>query len=125
MTGSVVSIIPLLSLVALIGAGCSHDPPAAELYHIGMTRQDVTARFGEPEAATTRPANGWPRRSGGSGGDDLGAFAGAFERECGVQVQTSEYYWVNRGFMAMGIYWDYLFFDADDRLLGFYRRFVD
>jgi hypothetical protein len=32
---------------------------------------------------------------------------------------------VPRGAFGMGIYWDYLFYDPDDRLLGFHRRFLD
>jgi len=32
---------------------------------------------------------------------------------------------IPRGFLGMGIWWDYLFYGEDDRLLGFRRRFVD
>jgi hypothetical protein len=32
---------------------------------------------------------------------------------------------VPRGAFGMGIYWDYLFYGPDDRLLGFHRRFID
>jgi hypothetical protein len=48
-----------------------------------------------------------------------------FERDRGVEVQTCEVWSVPRGFLAMGIYWDYLWYGADDRLLGFRRRFID
>ena len=55
----------------------------------------------------------------------IGASATSFEKEHNAKVQTCEVYWVSRGFLGMGIWWDYLFYGDDDRLLGFRRRFVD
>ena len=40
-------------------------------------------------------------------------------------METCEVYWVPRGFAGMGVYWDYLFFGPDDRIVGFQRRFID
>ena len=70
-----------------------------------------------------RPATGWA--TAGADDRDAAIFAGEFERNTGSVVRTCEVYWVPRGFLGMGIYWDYLFFGADERLLGFRRRLVD
>ena len=124
----------LLIVVMLTAAGCfsSRDPTEAELaqvYRTGMTRAVVAELFrralddAEPMAVLTRPAGGWAAREDRTCGTHR--LLPAVEAERGVVVQTCEVRWVPRGFMWLGIYWDYLWFDADDRLLGFRRRFVD
>ncbi len=40
-----------------------------------------------------------------------------------VKIRTCDVYEVPRN--SLGIYWDYVYFDADGNLVGFHRRFVD
>ena len=54
----------------------------------------------------------------------------AFEKHhAGVAVQTFEVYWVGRHtsvpLTVGGVWFDFLYFDGHDRLLGFDREFVD
>jgi hypothetical protein len=123
-----------LIVVQLVCVGCrsSRDPSSEELariYHVGMTRADVAElhrknMFGEePTKVFTRPAGGW-----GAAKDEVyrvDLLLTKFERERGLIVQTCEIRDVPRGFMGLGIYWDYIWFDENDRLLGFRRRLMD
>lgn len=34
-------------------------------------------------------------------------------------------YWLSRGSIPLGVYWDYVFYDSHDKVIGAYRRFVD
>ena len=127
-------VVVVLFCAALVGGGCfsSRDPTNEELakiYHVGMTRADVAElhrknMFGEePVKVFTRPAGGW-----GGAKDEMyrvDVLLTKFERERGLIVQTCEIRDVPRGFMGLGVYWDYIWFDEDDRLLGFKRRFID
>jgi hypothetical protein len=71
----------------------------------------------------TRPVDGWRQRENSA--ERIGTFAARFEKEHDATVQTCEVYWRSRGSMGMGVYWDYLFYGSDGRLLGFRRRFID
>ena len=126
--------IVVLILVQLVCGGChsSRDASSAELariYHVGMTRADVAElhrknMFGEePSKVFTRPADGWATVTERPYRVDV--LLTKFERERGLRVQTCEVRDVPRGLMGTGIYWDYIWFDEDDRLLGFRRRAVD
>ena len=126
-----------LFLVQLIFAGgcfSSPDPSNEELariYHIGMTRADVAElhrRNGCDEAPMkvfTRPPAGWAAATP-EPTYRVEALLEKYESEHpGLVAQTCEVRWVPRGFMGLGVYWDYIWFDEADRLLGFKRRFVD
>jgi hypothetical protein len=121
------ALFRLSALCLFAGAcGCSHNPTHAELaqvYRTGMTRGEAANALGEPMRIETRPDAGWRRDE--KTVERVGAFASHFEQSHGAVVQTCEVYRVPRGFTAMGIWWDYLFFGPDDNLLGFQRRFVD
>jgi len=124
-TQSRLSRFSAATLLAVV-CGCSHNPTDAELasvYRIGMTRGEAENLLSEPMRVETRPTDGWPRDE--KSAERIAAFASAFERNHGAVVRTCEVHWVPRGFMGMGIWWDYLYFGPDDRLLGFQRRFVD
>ena len=126
MKGAARTIAVAAAIAPLLALGCSHTPGDAELakvYRVGLTRGEAAALHGERPQVAERPAAGWataeldPR--------DAVVFAGQFEGKTSNVVGTCEVYTVPRGFLGMGIYWDYLFFDADGRLLGFRRRLVD
>ena len=114
--------VPLLLLGALIG--CSHNPSDDELarvYPSGMTRAEATDAFGLPMTIKFRPQSGWAKNDASP--ERIAEFAGRFESTHAAIVQTCKVYWISHG--VMGVWWDYLYFGADDRLLGFERRLMD
>jgi hypothetical protein len=126
--------VVLIVAHAICGGCSSRDPTNEELarvYHTGMTRADVAEvhrrnGFDEPPMKVfTRPAQGWESAPP----DELykaEVLLAKYEREHpGLVAQTCEVRWVPRGFMGLGVYWDYIWFDEGNRLLGFKRRFVD
>ena len=116
----------------LLLAGCSHHVSETELakaFRPGMKRGEVAELYRgnlhgqEPRSVYVRPEEGWAeRRSDHRAPDPL---LRKFERERGVVVQSCDVWVVPRGFMAMGLYYDYVWYGADERLLGHWRRFVD
>ena len=115
----------LLVVLSTLPSGCSHNPTTDELaqdYLAGMTRSEATRALEEPMRVVARPDGGWQQDRSQ---ERAGLFAARFEREHHATVQTCEMYWVSRGFMGMGIWWDYLFYGPGDQLLGFHRRFID
>ena len=114
-------------LILLAGlAGCKtqeeRDAELATVYRTGMSREDLRKiQWGDPIASEDRPEGGWPADPRGQ--YDLHSFVRAHERHHSVEVRTCDVYWVPRN--SLGIYWDYVYFDADGKLVGFRRRFVD
>ena len=128
--------IGLLISVQLIAGGCFSRPDPtneqlAKIYHVGMTRADVAEVHrhngfdDQPLKLFTRPTGGWETATP----DEMyrvEPLLAKYEREHpGLVAQTCEVRWVPRGFMGLGVYWDYIWFDEGDRLLGFRRRFMD
>ena len=129
-----ISIIVVLGCLPLAIGGCasSREPSSEELgriYHVGMTRADVAElhrknMYGEaPLKVFTRPAGGWGEVTDQRYRVDV--LLTKFEKERGLIVQTCEIRDVPRRFMGTGVYWDYIWYDEDDRLLGFRRRAMD
>lgn len=117
-----------LSLLILVGgiAGCkSAEDVEAELaavYRTGMSRAEIRKiQNGDPMASGERPESGWPSEPRGN--HDLPVFARSYERRHSVEVRSCDVYGVPRN--SIGIYWDYVYFDADGKLVGFHRRFID
>jgi len=122
-----------LVLVIAFVAGCAsrlhQDERMAKAYQTGMTREAVHQVLdnARPLESVLRPMGGW------SGSDTrymANRAVAYFEREHhGVSVQSCEVYWIARGssvaWAVGGIWWDYLFFDGDGKLLGYHRRFLD
>jgi hypothetical protein len=88
-----------------------------------MTRDEAARALGRPGRVETRPAEGWRQQENTA--ERIGAFAAQFEKEHDAVVQSCEVYWISRGLMGLGVYWDYLFYGTDGRLLGFRREFID
>ena len=129
-------VMRVLSIVLALGllAGCvtdpSHDEVVLRSHRPGVTRAALHAELGdaEPFTSVSRPANGWSCTEA----DDHGAsrVACLYEQEHpGKVVASCEVYWVGRAtsvpMTAGGVWWDYLLFDSDDKLLGYHRRFLD
>ena len=124
----------ITTLLAFLLAGCSLTPVSLDkVYPIGVERRALRSVSTEP--LNLEPKNkltSMKRQPDGSWKENLGNQRDYvtkvildFERDHAVRVELVEGYWVARGFMGLGIYHDYLFFDKDDKLVGFHRRFVD
>jgi len=119
-----------LGLLAGCASGPSYDEQVAHLYRTGMTRDETHVALGPTGllSSLSRPASGWSATDDSNHQASPAAFH--FEREHpGATVQSCEVYWVGRHtsvpLAAGGVWWDYLFFDAQDKLVGYHRRFLD
>jgi apolipoprotein N-acyltransferase len=123
-----------LLLAAGLLAGCAsgprYDEQVLESYRVGMAHEEVHELLKGTRLMylASRPSAGWAAASK----DDLRAAraAAAFEQaHTGAVVQTCEVYWIPRHtsvpVAAGGVWFDYLYFDSDKKLLGWNRRFVD
>jgi hypothetical protein len=126
--------ITLIFLALAFFASCTtrprYDQQIKESYRTGMGREEAHALLTDSRLLTSasRPATGWSSTS--DRGYDAGRAAFHFERaHPDTPVHTCEVYWVGRHtsvpFVAGGVWFDYLYFDREDKLLGHYRRFVD
>src|SRR5688572_19663110 len=118
--------MPLMLFIIILGllAGCASGPRYDEQikqgYRPGMSRDEAHTLLAHSRlrSSATRPATGWSASSK----DDAARAAFHFARfHPGTTVQTCEVYWVWRHTsvpMAVpGIWYDYLFFDSQDKLL--------
>jgi hypothetical protein len=119
-------------LVLVLLAACASRPhfdkQVLQLYQPGKPREEIQHGIGSaPLGSVVRPKEGWhaPRRVN-HGAD---SFAAAFEAEKKVEAHRVDVYWIGRHtsipIVAGGVWFDYLFYDGSDRLLGYRRRFVD
>jgi hypothetical protein len=94
---------------------------APDLYSLGQKQEDLRARLSNSCLVVTapRPENGWSWRSSRS----AGGFALTFENSHpGTIVQSCDVYWpghTNAPVVYDGVRLQYLFFDSNDRLIGF------
>jgi hypothetical protein len=123
----------LIVAVGLLG-GCTSGPRQDEQvlrsYRIGMSHDEARAILSgtQPLASTSRPSAGWLA----AGDVPYRAARAALACEnshTGAVVQTCEVYWIGRHtstpLVAGGVWFDYLYFDGHEKLIGFDRRFVD
>ena len=121
-------------LSALLLAGCvsgpRYDEQVLKSYRVGMTEQEVREVLKGTRLldSVSRPSGGWAAASK----DELreARAAAAFESaNSGAVVERCDVYWIPRHTsvpMAIGGVWfDYLYFGSDGKLLGFNRQFVD
>ena len=122
-----------LVLVLAFIAGCAtafhEDEQVAKAYQTGMTQEAVHQLLDDAQRleSVSRPPVGWSVSDTKYKANRAAAY---FEREHhGVLVQSCEVYWIARGsnvaFAVGGVWWDYLFFDGEGKLLGYHRRFLD
>ena len=122
----------LFILVVGLLAGCSSPPRHQQnphAYALGTGREQIHATLGDNRllATATRPDEGWS----GRGDFDVARAAAAFEQaNPWVTVQACDVYRIERGTSVpfattLGVYFDFLYFDKENRLLGYDRRFVD
>jgi hypothetical protein len=124
---------PFILVVALL-SGCAsgpgYDEQVKQSYRVGMTREEAhTLLAGATlRSSVSRPTAGWLATDDSN--DQAGRAAFHYERaHPAPSVQSCEVYWVGRHtsvpLVAGGVWFDYLFFDSQDRLLGYHRRFLD
>jgi hypothetical protein len=109
-----------LVAVALLLAGCAHEPGAhvrtahlREAFPAGDAKSDVRARLGEPSFSATRPDIGWSRDDG------LGSLALEVEGRTGGLVWRAEKHVVPDVTSTMGLTLSHIwcFYDRSDDLL--------
>ena len=95
-----------------------------------MTREETHTLLvhASLRASVARPAAGWSAAADRDGQAGRAAFY--YERtHPGATVQSCEVYWVGRHtsvpLVAGGVWFDHLYFDRQDRLIGYHRRFID
>lgn len=122
-----------LILSTLLIAGCAigakSRPQPSQIYRLNMDRAAAQAALigGRFLVSLKRPGTGWEP------GDvyyQAPEAALAFEdSHVPATVETCDVLWIgkrgSRALGAEGVWFDYLYFDAADKLIGFYRRFVD
>jgi hypothetical protein len=131
-------LIPILLLLLFISS-CntseSHQRYVEEqrrklsiIYQVGIPRDDLSTKLNaKPYASANRPEGGWAA----SPDPLIARFAQAVEKRNSITVQHCDLYQVPRETslssvpMALGFYFDYLAFDQNDKLVDFYRRFMD
>jgi len=141
-----------LLFVGLVLCGCSsmsweerhdreeqaHNAAVLKLHPLGTARSEELARFtatnsifdGRLLSMVVRPESGWPETKAYKFQENF--FALRHESKSGTTVQScavielprfSGPKWIPNP--SPGIWFDYLFFDASDRLIWAHRRFVD
>jgi hypothetical protein len=126
--------VALIIFTAGLFVGCAsrprYDEHVRQSYRTGMTREEAHALLAHANlmSSVPRPACGWSSTDDSNNQASRAAFH--FERKHpDVKVESCEVYWVGRHTSAPlavgGVWWDYLFFDSHDRLLGYHRRFLD
>ena len=122
-------IILSVGLIAGCASGPGYDEQVRQSYRTGMTRDEVHTLLGQSAlSSVSRPATGWSPTDDSNHQASRSAFH--YEREHpGTSVASCEVYWIGRHtsvpLAVGGVWWDYLFFDRDDKLLGYHRRFLD
>ena len=126
----IASLILAVGLLGGCATGPGYDEQVRHSYRNGMTRDEAHAvlAYASLLSSVSRPPAGW------SATDDSNHQANRaavhFEREHpDTMVRSCEVYWVGRHtsvpLAVGGVWWDYLFFDSQDKLLGYHRRFLD
>ena len=127
-------LTPFILVVGLLVGCCATGPHQDEQilqsYRVGMSHDEVRAVLSgtQPLVSASRPSTGWS--AAGDVPYKAARAALAFEgSHAGAVVQTCEVYWIGRHtsvpMVAGGVWFDYLYFDSQGRLVGFNRRFVD
>jgi hypothetical protein len=125
--------LTLFILTFALLAGCEtgpgYDEQVRRSYHAGMSRDEAHALLAQPAmSSVSRPTTGWSPTDDTNHQASRAAFH--YEREHpDTRVYSCEVYLVGRHTSAPlavgGIWWDYLFFDCHDNLIGYHRRFLD
>lgn len=92
----------------------------AGFYRLGMSRADLQSHLDhKPFASATRGGDGWSAepRAG------IDRFARGYEARHGTVVVHCDVFFVPRNWS--GVWYDYVFYDEFERIIGFHRRFMD
>lgn len=115
-------ILAVLLVVVLGLAGCAtpNDFKVVEALHVGMTRaeaEQAIQQYGfKRQEAVVRPSGGWTNIQTSM---NLPERAAAVELRRGLVIERAEYYPVFHGMLGYGQL--FLFYDAGERLVEFYR----
>jgi hypothetical protein len=105
-----------LIAVSSLLLGCAGSTPPEKLYPVGTERDSLLGKGLEPMESESKGPGAAPSPP-----------VASVLRERGLQGRVSRYdvFWVPRGALGMGVYWDYVFYDERDRVLYVMRRFLD
>jgi hypothetical protein len=105
-----------LIAVSALTVGCAGTTPPEKLYPVGTERATLLRNGLEPMAGQSKGPGEAPSPP-----------VATTLRERGLEGRVRRYdvFWVPRGSLGMGVYWDYVFYDDADRVLYVMRRFVD
>ena len=108
------TIPPLIACALLVG--CAGSTPPEKAYPVGTERSALLARGLEPMQGESKAPGEAPPPA-----------VASVLRERGLEAAVRRYdvFWVPRGSLGMGVYWDYVFYDDADRVLYVMRRFLD
>ncbi len=108
-----------------------YDEGLSHAYRPGLTREELRVHLSYAKLliSSTRSPTGWSHFNE-KNDYHLQKAVAAFERQHpGLIVESCDVYWVGRHtnvpLAIGGVWWDYLFFNKDGILLGYYRRFLD
>jgi len=113
----------VLSVVLMLLVACRDQTPALGPYVTGSNLNEITSKIGEAFADVPRPQAGWDPSKDEV--EQVHRSSKHFETATGKTVLRTRVYYVPRSSSGLGMYWDYLFFDANDLVIGSYRRHVD
>jgi hypothetical protein len=116
----------LLAAAFCASTGCvSNDFKVVDALRPGMNQAEALetiAAYGfKRETAKTKPSGGWPRVDGTM--NNLTGHALAVEKKVLKDIETAEVYPVHHGLLGYGLV--YLFYDANGKLVEFYRRQIN
>jgi hypothetical protein len=122
--------ILVIGLLAGCASGPGYDEQVQQSYRPGMTRTEAHTLLAHAilRSSVSRPAEGWSATDNSN--DQASRAAFQCERtHPEATVRSCEVYWVGRHtsapLVAGGVWFDYLYFDGDDRLIDYHRRFLD
>jgi len=111
-------------------SGCSSQPNLDHVYPIGQQREDlhlvVWGKPAKPIGTIRRLSNGeWDPRTNDSFHVEVALARAKLAGTIHGRAHLCDIHYVPRGSMGLGIWWDFVFFDESEKLIGYYRRFVD
>ena len=87
---------------------------------VGMTRSEVEGVYRKPPAfSQVRPPGGWPTNEYGR--ESVFRNVILYQRVHGVQVHRCDVFESFTSFMQLNPNLDFMFFDVDERLIGYHR----
>ena len=114
-----IRFINLILFLLLPGCGVLYPPLKPEsTYFLSRPRAEIIGQLGKPYST-------WDRESGlETRSCDIQKAIERFGAKNKKLPYTVDVFWIMRTPLG-GLYWDYVFYDENDLVLGYIRRFLD